>query len=167
MSPRRVPRRASARPVPAIAAGTWAAAGNVFRKLVQPPPVPLAQYTQKATGIMLTGGQNAGPISAAGTLTLSVGPQGYGVAWYPSQVTISTTTGALDTSTALVYLGVGGVPTTLVATVYSGNGVVALAVPAMAQGDLIIVQWTGAHYGDMAAMNVTGTQDALVTSGGY
>jgi hypothetical protein len=263
-------RRRSARPVPTLGAGTWAAAGNRFSKLRVVPPLPISAYRQKITGVPLTGGQNQGLIpgttasgsfpsppsfstiavltfpadgtytiswtvslagtvsatdannfqlylagvtleatsvnaAAAGTyaqvqvqvtttagtqlfltnpaagtagstysgtvtaglrgssLTLAVGPQGLGTAWYPAQVTLSTTTGALDTSTALVYLGIGGVPTMQVASVFSGNGTAALAIPVMQPGEFIIVTWTGGHPGDTAAMNVIGTMDALTT----
>jgi hypothetical protein len=122
---------------------------------------PLSAYQQKASGIPLTGGQVSAVIPANGTLTLSVGPQGLGNTWYPVQVTISTTTGPTDTSTALVYLGSGQVPNQLVATVYSGNGTIALAIPSMAPGQTIIVNWTGAHSGDTGAVNIIGTMDAL------
>jgi hypothetical protein len=157
------PRRAWAPAIPAIPAGSWKAAGYRFFKRTIVPPVPIGRYTRKITGVPLTGGQNAGVVPGSGALTLAVGAQGLGTIWYPAQVTLSTTTGALDTSTALVYLGVGGVPTTLVATVYSGNGVVALAVPPQQPGDFIIVVWSGANPGDVAALNVVGTMDALTT----
>jgi hypothetical protein len=104
--------------------------------------------------------------SEAIPLTLQVGPQGLGTTWYPAQMTLSTTTGALDTSTALVYLGSSGVPTTLVATVFTGNGTAALAVPAMMPGDYLIVTWSNGHPGDTASFNVIGTQDALTTGPG-
>jgi hypothetical protein len=103
---------------------------------------------------------------ASGSLTLSVGPQGLGTAWYPAQVTLSTTTGVLDSSTATVYLGVGGVPTNQVGSVFSGNGVAALAVPAMQAGDFLFVTWVNGHAGDVASMNVIGTMDALTTGRG-
>jgi hypothetical protein len=100
---------------------------------------------------------------AASPLTLQAGPQGLGTTWYPAQITLSTTTGALDTSTALVYLGIGGVPTQLVATVFSGNGTAAVAVPSMQPGEFIIVTWAGGHVGDNASFNIIGTMDALTT----
>lgn len=156
-------RRASARAVPAIPAGSWAAAGNRFFKRTLNPPVPIGAYTQKISGVPLTGGQASGLVGGGGALTLQVGPQGLGTLWYPAQATISTSTGALDTSTALAYLGVGGVPTMLIATVYSGNGTIAVAVPPMQPGDFLIVSWTGAHPGDVASVNVIGTMDALTT----
>jgi len=253
-------------------AGTWAAAGNRFTKRRIVPPLPVGAYTQKITGVPLTGGQASGTIpgfatvtgtqasppafteitdvnvatagtyivnwsvtlsgttssadadnfllsqnatilassvnpgtpgtypqapvvitaapgdniniftsgnnatsgatysatitGASGPLTLTVGPQGLGTTWYPAQVTLSTTTGALDTSTALVYLGIGGVPTMQVATVFSGNGTAALAIPSMQPGEFIIVTWTNGHPGDTASMNVIGTMDALTTGRG-
>ena len=156
-------RRATARVIPAVPAGSWLAAGNRFFKRVMNEPVPMQAYTKRITGVPLTGGQASGFISAGGTLTLQVGPQGLGTLWYPAQVTISTTTGSLDTSTALIYLGVGGIPTTLVGPVYSGNGVLGLAVPPQQPGDFIIVAWSGGHAGDTASLNVIGTMDALGT----
>lgn len=125
---------------------------------------PIHAYTGQITGIPLTGGQVQAAIPSSGSLSLSVGPQGLGTVWYPVQVTLSTTTGALDTSTALVYLGPLTTPATLVGTVYSGNGTVALAIPSMTPGQYLVIAWTGAHPGDTAAANVIGTMDALTTS---
>ena len=124
---------------------------------------PIRAYTGKISGVPLTGGQAQGVI-ASGTLTLTVAPQGLGTIWYPVQVTLSTTTGALDTSTALVYLGPAVTPATLVGQLFSGNGTVALAIPNMSPGQSLIIKWTGGHNGDIAAANVIGTMDALTTS---
>lgn len=124
---------------------------------------PVGAYTGKVTGVPLTGGQALAKVPGSGALTLSVGPTGLGTTWYPVQVTLSTTTGPLDTSTALVYLGSGQVATQLVGTVYSGNGTVALAIPDMSPGQTLIVAWTGAKSGDTAALNIIGTMDALTT----
>lgn len=141
-------------------AASQRAAGARARSI---PRIPLEAYTRKLTGLPLTGGQAQGVIPAGGKLTLSVGPQGLGNVWYPVQVTLSTTTGLLDTSTALVYLGAQGVPVTLVGTLYTGNGTVALAIPPMTPGQVLIIAWSGAHAGDVAAANVLGTMDALTT----
>lgn len=124
--------------------------------------IPVTQYRNRLTGVPLTGGQAQGVI-ASGGLTLQAGPQGLGTVWYPVQVTLSTTTGALDTSTALVYLGPLTTPATLVGTVFTGNGTVALAIPDMTPGQTLIVKWSGAHNGDIAAFNIIGTMDALRT----
>lgn len=108
----------------------------------------------------------SGTVTAAlhgASLTLTAGPQGLGTIWYPAQVTLSTTTGALDTSTALVYLGAQGIPITLVGTVFTGNGTVALAIPSMSPGQVLIVTWAGGHPGDTAAFNIVGSMDALTT----
>jgi hypothetical protein len=158
-----VRRRPTARVVPAIPAGSWLAAGNRFFKRTMNEPIPMSRYTQQITGVPLTGGQASGIAPAGGNLTLNVGPQGLGTNWYPASVTLSASAGPLDTSTASVFLGVGGVPTTNVGTVFPGNGVLALAVPPLQPGDFIIVQWTGATPGEVLAMNIIGTQDALST----
>lgn len=156
-------RRAWGRVVPAIPAGSWAAAGNRFFKLRMNDPIPIGRYTKKITGVPLTGGQASAAIPAGGALTLQVGPQGLGTMWYPAQVTLSTTAGPLDTSTANVFLGVGGVPTAQVGTLFPGNGVLALAVPPLQPGDFIIVQWAGGIPGNVAGLNIIGTMDALGT----
>lgn len=114
-------------------------------------------------------GPTAGAIysaSVAGVglpLQLQVGPQGLATTWYPAQVTLSTTTGVLDTSTALIYLGPAVTPATQVGQVFTGNGTAALAIPAMQPGQTIIVQWVNGHGADTAAMNVIGTMDAIGT----
>jgi len=136
------------------------AAGTGMQPMQRPG---IQRYSGKLTQVPLTGGQAQGTIPGSGKITLSVGPQGLGTIWYPAQATISTTTGPLDTSTALAYLGSAGVPTQQVATVYSGNGTIALAVPDMQPGDQLIIMWTGAHTGDIAAVNIIGTMDALTT----
>jgi len=125
------------------------------------PRVPVEAYTRHLTGLLLTGGQAQGIIPASGNLTLSVGPQGLGNVWYPVQVTLSTTTGLFDGSTVNVYLGAQGVPVTLVGTQFGGNGTIALAIPPMTPGQVLITSWTGAKTGDTAALNILGTMDAL------
>lgn len=129
-------------------------------------PVNIRHYSGKISGVPLTGGQAQAFIPASGTLQLQVGPQGLGGVWYPISVTLSTSTGVLDTSTAKVYLGPSATPATLQASIFSGNGTAALAIPSMSPGQTIIVVWSGAHPGDTAAFNITGTMDALSTGGG-
>jgi hypothetical protein len=118
------------------------------------------------------GGGTSGAIYSAtipakpNPLTLTTGPQGLGTTWYPAQVTLSTTTGVLDASTAQVYIGTGGIPTQLAASVFSGNGTAAVAIPPIQPGDNVIVTWTNGHPGDIASFNVIGTMDALTTGRG-
>lgn len=119
-------------------------------------------YRQSVQGIPLTGGQAQGVILAGGAGQAQITPQGQGTIWYPQQVTLSTTTGADDTSTCQVFLGVQGLPNTLVGQSYTGGGdTVALAVPALTPGNLLICQWSGGTPGDLCTMNVIGTMDAL------
>ena len=104
----------------------------------------------------------AGVFSSVGQpLTLQVGPQGMGTTWYPIQVTTTTSTGALDVSTAYVYLGPSITPATQVGIIGTGNGTAALAIPSMSPGQTLIVQWLNGHPGDTASMNIIGTMDAL------
>jgi len=150
-----------------LATATNPAAPGTYVQAAQPVTAAAGDLIQVYSGLVTA--PTAGAVYGAslsvpgGPLTLSVGPQGLGTTWYPAQVTLSTTTGALDTSTALVYLGIGGVPTMLVATVFSGNGTAAVAIPSMQPGEFIIVTWANGHVGDTASFNVIGTQDALTT----
>lgn len=137
----------------------WRGTGRLFV-----PPAPIELYQYRLSQVPLTGGQAQGTVPVSGSVTLQVGPQGLGTVWYPAQVTLSTTTGALDTSTALVYLGPLTTPATLVATVFSGNGTAALAIPDMTPGQFLVVAWTGATHGDTVSLNIIGTMDALTTS---
>lgn len=128
--------------------------------------VPVGAYTSKIQGVPLTGGQAQGIVSGGGTVTLTAGPQGLANVWYPAQVTLSTTTGlsgGIDTSTVAVYLGSQGVPITLVGSIFGGNGVLALAIPSMSPGQVLIAKWTGGHAGDTAAFNIIGSMDGLST----
>ena len=63
-----------------------------------------------------------------------------------------------------VYLGAQGVPITLLGTLLPGTGVLGLAVPSMSPGQYLISVWSGGKNGDVAAVNVIGTMDALTTS---
>lgn len=135
----------------------WRGTGQ--QPIIRPP---LTAYRQRIASVPLTGGQAQG-IVADGTLTLTVGPQAAGTVWYPVQITVSTTTGVLDTSTAQVYLGPVTTQATLVGSVYSGNGNSANVPAQLTPGQYVTVVWTGAHDGDTAAVNVTGTMSALTT----
>ena len=106
-----------------------------------------------------------GTIGGQGGASVTVGPQGLGNIWYPAQLSASTTSGQAgnDNSTANVYLGSQGVPVTLLGTLNPGTGVLGLAVPSMSPGQYLITVWTGGNPGDVAAVNVVGTMDALTT----
>jgi hypothetical protein len=126
----------------------------------------VGRYTTRLSSIPLSGGQVLGIVPASGAITLSDGPQGLGVVWYPVQVNASTTTGlttAGDNSVCNIYLGPAVNPTTLVGTIYNGNGTAALAIPDMTPGQFLVMVWSGANPGDQAAANVIGTMDALTT----
>lgn len=156
-------RRVTARPVPAVAAGTWKAAGNVLRKLTRPPTPPQTAYTQQATAPVGNQGIASTVVSASGTAQVSVGPQGIGTRWYPQQATVSTSSGAADSSTCTIYLGLIGVQAAVVGQSYAGGGdTIGLAVPLMQPGDLLIAVWTGAKTGDQATIRIIGDQDVLV-----
>lgn len=121
-------------------------------------------YRTPVTGLPLSGGQGQAVV-AGGAATVTVGPQGLGNIWYPAQISVSTTSGLAgnDSSTANVYLGAQGTPITLLGTLLPGTGVLGVAVPSMSPGQYLITIWSGAKNGDVAAVNVIGTMDALTT----
>jgi hypothetical protein len=140
-------------------AGTSPVRGVRYRPITR---VPVTRFRRVLPGVPLTGGQAQSTIGADGTGTVSVTPQGLGTVWYPNAATISTTTGAADTSTCQVFLGAIGVSNLLVGQSYAGGGdTVALAVPALTPGALLIAQWSGGNPGDVCSVNVLGTMDAL------
>jgi len=141
----------------------WLAAPRVA--VGRPASPSITAFTGRQTGLPLTGGQNQAFASSGGEATVQVGPQGAGTVWYPAQATISTTTGmttGIDTAICNVYLGAAGTPITLLATVFSGNGLVAAALPNLTVGEFIIAEWSGATPGDACALNVQGLMSALV-----
>lgn len=136
--------------------------GTGMRPIRRTAPV---LYRTPVTGLPLSGGQGQAVISAGGAATVTVGPQGLGNIWYPAQITVSTTSGLAgnDASTCNVYLGAQGVPITLLGTLLPGTGVLGVAVPSMSPGQYLIAIWSGGKTGDVAAVNVVGTMDALTT----
>jgi hypothetical protein len=124
--------------------------------------VPQERFVRQLQGIPLTGGQAVTTVSAGGTATVKIGPAGLGVVWYPNSANISTSTGAADNSTCSVYLGAIAAQNLQGGQSYAGGGdTVALSVPAMSPGQLLIAVWTGATPGAIAALNIIGTMDCL------
>ena len=74
------PRRRIISPIPAIPAGSWAAAGNRFAKLVRPRTVPQQAFTRLQRLPIGAAGIAQGVI-AAGTAQVATGPQGVGTRW--------------------------------------------------------------------------------------
>lgn len=146
----------------AVAAGGWSRATG-FTKLRPPDPVPQTAYQAKATAPIGNNGIASGIIAASGAGTVILGPSGIGCRWYPQQVTLSTTTGPGDVSTAIGYLGPPGPANAPVFTSYQAGGdTQGLAVPMMQPGDLLTVVWAGGHPGDQCTVRVIGDQDVLV-----
>lgn len=151
----------SASPVPAIAAGSWRAAGDVFAKLRRPPVTPLSAFNRTVQLAITGDGVAQTIVAASGIATLPIGPQGLGTRWYPQQVTIATQSGANDPSTCALYLNSTVFPP--IGQSYAGGGdSIGLAVPPMEPGDLLIAVWSGAKPGDWASITVIGSKDALV-----
>lgn len=158
------PRRyVQPRPVPAVQSGTWRAAGFRFSKPVRiPVALPVEAFTKVRRAQIGNNGIAAGTISAGGTATVAVGPQGYGTRWYPNQVGVQTTSGANDASTATGYLNVVGPGGFLFQSYAGGGDQPGVAVPEMQPGDLLYVVWSGGKPGDLCQVTVTGPMDVLV-----
>jgi hypothetical protein len=149
-------------PVPAVPAGGWQATGWRLRPMMRPRVIGLAAY-QPVQGIPLQPASGQALVSGGGAAQVQLGPAGLGNTWYPSQVTVGTTTSAAsgsDSSVCNVYLGPQVSLATLLGTV-NGGGVLAAALPNIQPGQFLIAVWSGANSGDTAAMNVQGTMDAL------
>lgn len=157
MPPRRTPY-----PVPAGRAGSWHAAGGLFRYLTHPPAIPIHHYTGRARGPIAGLGITQTVIGAGGGGTAKVGPSGLGTRWYPQSVTLSTKTGAADNSTATAYLGVLAASAIVGQSYAAGGDVIGLAVPMMQPGDLLYIVWSGGVVGDWASMQVIGDQEAMI-----
>ena len=158
------PRARGPRPVPAIPAGSWAAAGNVFRKLRAPRSVPVEAFSAVRRTMIGGNGIAGGVISGSGTATVSVGPQGYGTRWYPNQLSVATASGAADTSTVTFYLNVIG-PGGFLGQSYAGGGdQPGLAIPEVQPGDLLYAVWAGGTAGNWCQFTVIGPMDVLIPS---
>lgn len=155
------PRRRLPSPVPAIAAGTWLAAGNRFVKFRMPQPAPIEAFRTVRSVQIGGNGTASGIISGSGTATVAVGPQGYGTRWYPAQVSIATQLGAADISTCAFFLNVIG-PGGFLGQSYAGGGdQPAFALPEMQPGDLLYAVWAGGTAGNWCQVSVTGSMDIL------
>lgn len=160
MSPRRY---SQPRPVPAIPAGGWRAVGGRFTVPVRRPrALPIEAYVRPRRVQIGADGVRGGVISAQGTATVSVGPQGYGTRWYPNQVGLATASGAADASTATIYLNVIGPGGFLAQSYAAGGDQPGIAVPEMQAGDLLYVVWSGGKSGDWCQATVIGPMDVLI-----
>jgi hypothetical protein len=125
-------------------------------------PVGIGAYGRLVQGVPLQGGQGQAIVGSGGGATITVGPVGLGVVWYPGQATVSSSVGPLDTSTVLVYLGPQSLGTLLTNVALAGGGsVLSLAVQSMSPGQYFTAVWSGGTTGSIVYLNVTGTMDAL------
>lgn len=142
-----------------------AGSGTPFLQPSRRPRVtPFEAFTYRLTQVPIGGGQATGMISAAGAATVQLGPQGIGTVWYPASVSVTTTTGPLDTSSCDIYVGPGAVlaAQSVIGTIYpAGRGVLAMALPPMPVGWYLTAVWTGGHDGDLATVNVIGSMEAF------
>ncbi len=158
---RRLLQAMTARPVPAIGAGSWAAAGGRFTKFRFPRPIPIEQFTTVSRRPIGNDGIAQGTIGAGGAATVTLGPQGYGTRWYPNQIAVATATGAADGSTAAFFLNVVGPGGFLGQSYSAGGDQPGFALPEMQPGDLLYTVWAGANPGDWCQVTLTGPMDFL------
>jgi hypothetical protein len=152
-------------PVPAIAAGSWAAAGNTFFVNLRRPRAPRIERFSGVRRVQIgNNGIAAGTIAADGTATVPLRPQGYGTRWYPNQISVATASGANDVSTTSFYLNVIG-PGGFLGQSYAGGGdQPGFGVPEMQPGDTLYAVWSGGKPGDWCQVAVIGPMDIAVTS---
>ena len=136
---------------------------------MRPASAPVGAFDSQAIVEVIPGGYAAGTVAASGSVTLTCGPMGLGTVWYPSMAAISTTTGALDTSTCALYLspltdGNAQVPTTQIGgqSFAGGGSSIGLAGTPMYPGYYVVAVWTGATAGDQATLTVYGQTKVLV-----
>jgi hypothetical protein len=142
-------------PVPARGAGSGRARRWVNRRLTS---LPMQAYTTPTTLPLNRTGQAA--ISDAGIAQVAMGPAGTGSKWYPQAASMSTTSGGPSACVCGIYFGVVSVTNLL--GLYGGYGDSAgIAIPFLAQGDLLIFEWVNGTPGDLAQVTVTGSQDVL------
>lgn len=153
---------ASALNVPRVrSAGSWLPQIG-FAKMLPPRRPPQHVYTQVRSAPIGGNGTGQSVVGGGGAATVRIGPSGTGTRWYPQQVTVSTTSGAADTSTCTIYLGPVAVASQVIAQSYAGGGdVLGLAIPMMQPGDLLTAVWAGGTPGDHATLVIIGDQDVL------
>ena len=124
---------------------------------------PIGAYTQTVR-TDIPAGTGYATISAGGTATVQVGPQGIGTVWYPAVANIATSTGANDVSTCQLYYGPLSQLSAVSGTSYAGGGdSIGLSVPPLRPGYFIVAVWTGGTSGALASLQVLGSQDVLAT----
>lgn len=139
-------------------------AGSMVARRVLPASVAPHHYQTPAQVPIGPYGFAQGIITAAGTLTLRVGPAAYGTSWNLAQASIGTTTGAADTSTAEFFAQPYGAPSPAwqVGQSYAGGGdQVGLAGIKLVTGEFLLVVWSGGHTGDTATLVLSGVQTVL------
>lgn len=108
-------------------------------------------------------GSAQGIVANNGTAVLAVGPQGVGTRWYPSQVQVSTSSGAADQSSAILYRQFVAASNVVGQTEQGGSDTLGFTHD-MQPGDLLFVVWHRANPGDLATVTVHGDQVALTAA---
>jgi hypothetical protein len=99
---------------------------------------------------------------ASGTVQVSIGPFVSGDAWSLDQCFVSTSTGQLDVSQALVYVGPLPLPQYAVTgTLSGGSSQFGLGGLGLTFGWFVWCAWTGGVTGAFAYLRVTGTKTVL------
>lgn len=151
-----------------VAAGGWGGrvvpAGQLVPRRVLPPSTSPRMFVTPVRVPIGPYGFAQATIGAAGSVTLHVGPAGFHTAWELAQAAVSTTTGALDTSTVAFYAQPYGPPSPawLCGQSYAGGGdQVGLSGIKIVTGEFLFAVWSGGHPGDLATLVLSGVQTVL------
>lgn len=139
-------------------------AGSMVRRRLLPPSISPRQYVNPAVVPIGPYGFASGIVTGAGACQLFVGPTGYRATWELAQASVTTTTGAADTSTVSFFAQPAGTPSGFwqVGQSYAGGGdQVGLAGIKLVTGEYLYAIWTGAKPGDTASLVLSGRMTVL------
>lgn len=153
---------------PMASAYQVASGGAAARRITA---TPIEAYVNTARVPIGNYGVAQGLITAGGTGLVAVGPSGVGNTWYPTGVTVATTTSTkngFDASTVTVYQGPPPVGATFIAGLsqvlltINGGGGGGVIGGVLVDGQQIFAVWANANPGDQCTLIVLGDQDVLI-----
>lgn len=133
---------------------------NTGGRARRPAVLDQEEFTQHVRA-PINNGIAQGIIANNGHAILSLGPQGVGTRWYPSEVLVSTTSGPADQSACVLYRQFID-PKQLIGRTEQGGGDTLAFTREMQPGDLILAHWSRANPGDLATITMHGDQIALI-----
>jgi hypothetical protein len=116
-------------------------------------------YTESVRSL-IQGGVSQQIVGSNGTAIITLGPQGVGTRWYPSQIQVATSTGPTDGSSVMLYRDFINAKQQIGQTLQGGGDTLGFTHD-MQPGNLIYAVWANAKPGDLATLTVHGDQVAL------